>query len=248
LATEALVVMTMFMKIVHSLSSAVTYCKAADVESARSEIESAFAYYIGVGQAAGKANGYLFYSFAQRAASHQKTFKEDTNEANANIAITDIFKQAKDETSVCSSTSYQALRMKVGSIISMMNVPLVQHFLYLLEENAYATAETNYLELFGLAVLPQIKTCQPTTFQYLTKEITDNGMNLDTAKVNSLVSAFKKTYSCFGVTCEQIHGENHQECRSSHSNMYAGFSPIEDVSLVSALFLFYLVNYKMQTN
>ncbi len=150
LAVEAILTMNIYMKIVHTLTKAVSYCKDGLGEKARVEIEIAFAIYVGVGQGRGSADGYLYYSFTQRAASNFGTFIKETNEAKANNIVFETFVDAKSNADGCGPTSYQALRKNVGKIISNMNVPLVQQFLYLIEQNAYSTEETNYLELMGL--------------------------------------------------------------------------------------------------
>ncbi len=239
LTTEAIVVMTIFMKVTHSLSSAITNCKGNDIEGAGRDIDTALSFYIGVGQRVGRNDGYLFYSFAQRSSNlYGKTYDQTSKEAHSNTEIINLFVDSKEMTTLCTdNTKHIELRKKVGSIISQMNVPLVQYFLYLLEQNAHKTKQSNYLELFGLAVLPQIKTCMPTTYNFLSKEITYNELNLDSAQVDKLVSTFKNTYSCFGVTCDQIHGENDIACSTAHQeNTYAGFRATTDVSMVSILF------------
>mmetsp|Transcript_5655 Transcript_5655/g.8450 ORF Transcript_5655/g.8450 Transcript_5655/m.8450 type:complete len:2169 (-) Transcript_5655:99-6605(-) len=234
LATEAIVVMTIFMKVTHSLSSAIMKCKSNNVEDAAGlEIDTALAYYIGVGQRVGRNDGFLFYSFAQRSSMLFGTIHEASKESHANTEIMQLFVESKDMTKYCSDSSkYIELRKNVGSIIRQMNVPLVQYFLYLLEQNAHKTKQTNYLELLGLAVLPQIKTCMPTAYDFLSKRITYDELKLDPAEVDKLVSTFTSTYSCFGVTCSQIHGGNDASCSTTsyQDNMYAGFRATTDVS------------------
>ena len=238
LASEAILVMIIFMRISHDLSLAVTKCEEAKPDQAEYYIETAFALYIGVGQSEGGTDGHLFYSFAERVAANYMTLNDTSNEASVNTNIRALFREARDITkdteNVCDSSNYLSLRRKVGLIISMMNLSLVRQFLFLLEQNAHVTEQTNYLELFGLAVLPQIETCQPTNYYYLTKEITDNGLNLDPALTLALVKAFKKSFHCFGLTCEDIYGADHRSCLGlEESNKYAGFSTASLVATVS---------------
>lgn len=238
LASEAIVVMIIFMKISHDLSSAITKCKEAKPDEATDYIETAFALYVGVGQSEGGSDGHLFYSFAERVATNYMTLNDSSNEALVNTKIRALFGEARDITmdteNVCDASNYVSLRRKVGSILSMMNLSLVRQFLFLLEQNAHATEQTNYLELFGLAVLPQIETCQPTNYHYLTKEITDNGLNLDPALTLALVKAFKKSFHCFGLTCEDIYGVDNRSCLGlEESSTYAGFSTESVVTTVS---------------
>lgn len=96
--------------------------------------------------------------------------------------------------------------------------------------------KTNVCVLYHFsAILPQIKTCHPSVYDYLNKEITENNFGLDVKKVKALVTIFKKAYYCFGVTCEQIHGNDHAECVDLHRNAIAGFNPVSDVYLVRRL-------------
>ncbi len=239
LASEAMVVMTVFMRIAHDLSSAATKCKEGKADNALDNIETAFALYVGVGQSEGDNDGHLFYNFAERVASHYKVPGEDSVESDVNIKIRKLFEEAKaiatDTESVCGPSTYVALRRKVGSIISMMNLSLVRQFLFLLEENAHVTEQTNYLELFGLVVLPQIKTCQPSNHLFLTREITDNGLDLDAAKTKSLIEAFQKSLYCYGLTCEDVYGGSHASCSGLEGkNIYAGFSTESSVLVVSS--------------
>ena len=238
LASEAIVIMTVYMKIIHSLSSAVSKCRHGNGNEALEDIDIAFATYIGVGQSKGKTDGSMYYAFAQRAAVHYGTMLQD--EAVANTEIVKTFIEVKANTEACGSASFQTLRLNVGKIISQMNIPLVQQFLFLLEQTAYITEETNYLELYALAVLPHIKTCQPGTYTHLNFEIAENGLNLDVAQIGSLVTKFKETYSCFGLTCGEVHGENYAECNSDEERIYAGYRPETDATLVSILYHFFL--------
>jgi len=230
LASESILVMTIYMKIVHTLSNAIDACKNSSVNGAQDGIDSALAYYIGVGQTKADTNGYLFYSFAQRAASIFGT-QNGNGEAKVNNDIIGFFIDAKSLSDSCSADNYLTFRTKVEDITRAMNVPLVQYLYHLLEEAEYDTKESNYLILFGLAVLPHMKTCQPTQYRHLSKEITEGGRNLDPAKVEDLLSIFKESYSCYGITCEDVHGENDDACLNYEQDKhYAGFSSISDVS------------------
>jgi hypothetical protein len=235
LAYEAAVAMTMWMQIVHQLDRAVTQCgDSTDAAGAGISIDSALAYYVGVSQTKAETDGYLLYNFAQKAANIFETVDAVTGEANANVAAIALFKDLKEEAGACDGGPDQAitLRLLTGEMMKLLNIPLVQTFYFHLQVGSRTDKASFYAILYGLATLPQLATCRPREYFYLSNEITENGLHV--ANVNELMDAFRKTYDCFGVSCTDIHGDS-DICHGYEQipNTFAGFAPREDVTLVS---------------
>lgn len=230
LAYEAIVVLSMWMEVVHLLESAARECgkeASGDTHQAALHIDDALAYYVGVGQSKGETDGFLLYSFAQKSATAFGTIDKATGEAKVNKEIMNLFMDAKNTALTCSGGEAvtKSLRSIVGVMISRLNVPLVQSFYQTLQIGAKTDKASFYATLYGLAALPQIATCQPTEYQYLSSEITENG--LDVANVQKLMKSLNSTFSCYGITCADVHGGS-EDC-GEIQNSYAGFQPIEDV-------------------
>lgn len=227
LAYETAVCMIIWMEVVHLLYTAVKQCGASDrpMDLAGRAIDNALAYYVGVSQTKGSTDGYLLYSLAQKSASIFGTVDELSGEAIANKDMMKYFKEAKRKAGLCDGGPEQAkvLRSVVGSMISTMNIPLVQSFVHQLQVGLETDKGSFHAILYGLSVLPQVATCQPTEYEYLTNEITANG--LDVANLDSLTISFRKTYDCFGIVCRDVHGINYQGCDLPLQHSYAGFTP-----------------------
>jgi hypothetical protein len=237
LAYEAAVSMSIWMQVVHHLETAVKRC--GDTKSAMTaglSVDAALAYYVGVSQTKGDTDGYLLYSFAQKTANLFKTVEAVTGEAKANVAAIALFKTLKAEAANCDGGPDQVktLRLMVGSMMKNLNTPLVQAFYHQLQVGSQTDKASFYAILYGLATLPQLATCRPKEYFYLSNEITENG--LDVANVDKLMSEFRKTYDCFGVSCTDVHGDD-EICQNFEQipNTYAGFTPREDVTLVSQI-------------
>jgi len=237
LAYEAAVSMTIWMQIVHQLETAVKQC--GDTSSAMNaglSVDAALAYYVGVSQTKGDTDGYLLYSFAQRTANLFKTVEAVTGEARANVAAIALFKDLKAEAIKCDGgpDQFKTLRLLAGSMMKNLNIPLVQAFYHQLQVGSQTDKASFYAILYGLTTLPQLATCRPKEYFYLSNEITENG--LDVANVDKLMSELRKTYDCFGVSCADIHGDD-EICQNFEqiSNTYAGFTPRDDVTVVSRI-------------
>jgi hypothetical protein len=251
LAYEAAVCMTMWMEVAHLLNAAVTSCGNPNQPAyvAGKKVDDALAFYVGVSQTKGSADGYLLYSLAQKSGSVFGTVDDESGEALANTSMMQYFKKAKSEANECDGTHEQAkeLRTLIGSMMSKLNVPLVQNFVHQLQVGSQNDRGSAYAILYGLAVLPQVATCQPTEYYYLTREITTNG--LDVANIDDLTISFRKTYDCFGITCSDVHGSDDQRCKTVVSqNTYAGFTPNRNVLSVSLLLLPSLFRLRNMTN
>eukprot|EP00957_Ditylum_brightwellii_P104208 7936995-Ditylum_brightwellii.AAC.1 len=102
---------------------------------------------------------------------------------------------------LCSSQkedSYVQFRHNVNSIISYMNVPLVQNLIrHLLD-----ASDRDFMEMYAIAILPQIRLCNPGVFdQMLDKLVFRKGK---VANPIDDVKLLQSVYSCLGITCEMV--------------------------------------------
>lgn len=233
LASEAILILTIWLRVAHNISAATKNCQLGEISKAVSNLDSALAYYVGVGQTKSLTDGYLLYSLAQRAAEifHSENFNF---EAKANSQIITFINEARVLVDSCDGeySPYLALKAKNDSILRSMNIPLVQMFVNSLHQSKRNNEKSNYMELYALAVLPQIETCQPSMYTYLSKQIILN--ELDINEIDLLIDAFRSTYYCFGITCNDVHGDQSDQCGEA-SNSLAGFTPFEEVTKVSAV-------------
>mmetsp|Transcript_19785 Transcript_19785/g.29123 ORF Transcript_19785/g.29123 Transcript_19785/m.29123 type:complete len:2165 (-) Transcript_19785:27-6521(-) len=230
LAYEGIITLAIWMEVIHLLETAVRECAQETDPGVIREafsIDQAVAYYVGVGQSLGRPDGHLLYSFAHKSAAESGTI-DAAGEATANAAIMKHFIEAKDKASKCDgSPGYtEELHESVGKIMSMMNVPLVQSFYQALKASVETGKTSFYVILYGLTTLPQIANCQPSEYEYLSEEIIgDEGFDVTNAE--ALLRSFRKTYSCYGITSMDVHGNQLDAIKMP--NMYAGFAPIVDV-------------------
>jgi hypothetical protein len=237
LAYETLVCVTIWMEIAHYLNAAVTSCGEESIQEpfqAEMHIDSALAYYVGVKQTKGNSDGFLLYSLAQKSAVVFDTIDGDSGEALANMKMLQYFKAAKAKAGECNGGPEvtSELRILIGSMMSQLNIPLVQNFAHQLQIGSETEQGSAFSILYGLVVLPQVKTCNPAEYFYLTNEITANGLSL--AHINDLISSFKNVYSCFGITCADVHGIDSSSCNTDTlQEAFAGFNPENDVLPVS---------------
>ncbi len=231
LAYETAICMIIWMEVAHLLHAALNNCVMGG-ELALKNLDEALALYVGLGQTKGSTDGFLLYSFAQKAANVFGTVEQESGEALANKSMLKYFKDARVYAESCDDE----LRSLVGSMMSQMNIPLVQGFAHQLQLVSQTDRGSSYAILYGLSVLPQVATCQPTDYEYLTKEmkVIENGS--DVPNIENLISTFKSTFRCFGVTCSDIYGNNPEQCdtfTSTVQDTYAGFKTHHDVLAVS---------------
>lgn len=223
---EALLVTTVWMQVVHTLTSAVDGCKESMPTSAMNKIDEALALYVGEDQSKAKSDGYLFYSFAQRAASIFKNTAHN-NEAISNQDIIALFKEAKDEAINCDSEeNFRNFRSTVGKIISKMNIPLLQMLFHYVKK-AKRENHGDFVTLYALSVLPQAATCSPKVYHTLSDVLIDHVYTGD--DTDKIIDMIEDSYHCFGVTCQDIHGLHSHCTEKDYLPFYAGFYSLEDV-------------------
>jgi len=243
LAAESAITMTMWMQIIHLLSVEVESCRRGESRGGLL-VDNAFAFYIGVQQTKGNSDGYLLYSLAQKAGIVKNTIEyNSSSEAKANIKIIPLFQQAKEYAKSCENydvATYKLLRKTVRSIISTMNIPMVQfieHYLLQIRDGITGGSRKpeNYVELYTLAVLPQVLVCDPSAYDTLATYIIEGTFKPSevAGEVDNILIVLENVYHCLGITCVDVHGNN-ANC-PDEPTMLAGFLPEKNVNEIAKI-------------
>ena len=232
IATEAILVLNLWMTLVHELEETLRNCrenKIADTDGIHS-IDEAVAYWIGDGQTSGDGEkGHLLYALTERMGEF---FGVDENgQSRTNTNILRLFNQARLELSfpsVCSENpkTYPRLRQIFKRIISQMTIPLIQSLIHNLQEN-----DRYRVKLYAQAFCPLVAACNPTLFTFLQDKLINLSYNV--IEVEAIVDKIRESYNCLGVTCSDV-GE-HQSAvgkvciDTPMLNSLAGYKPSHDV-------------------
>mmetsp|Transcript_6750 Transcript_6750/g.19755 ORF Transcript_6750/g.19755 Transcript_6750/m.19755 type:complete len:751 (-) Transcript_6750:154-2406(-) len=82
-------------------------------------------------------------------------------------------------------------------IISQMQIPIMQLLI-----DAIVQQDTNGVQLYGLAVIPQISQCRPSTFKKLNEELLVGTPNF--SRTAAILEDLQSIYGCLGFTCDDI--------------------------------------------
>ena len=197
LASEAAVVMNVWMMIVHRLYGAARDCKKG-LKSTHL-VDSAVGLWIGQEQGMGKYNsGWMIYSVAQTAAQN---YGMPEQEAEINGELMDLFNMAKNNANACEindGMKYLELRFTVDAIIRKLSVPLLQNLLYYMSVDDY-----EFVELYSLAFIPQAVSCNEGSYSNL-KDALFEGYVRDTTVDDDLKEELGQVLSCLRFTCQDL--------------------------------------------
>jgi len=234
--TDASLVTSVWMTVVHHLYEGMNECKAAatasgdDSLTGEADLDKAAAYWVGVNQDFGEnEGGHMLYSIAEKAGAR---FGQDSIEAEVNTNILSLMNQIKTdiiETDSCKQADgYLQYRWIVNKIIAQMTVPLVQNLFHYSEEK-----NEKFLELYALALLPQISACSPTDFDWFLEELVMKDLNQQVFP--DVVSRLQGLYPCLGITCQDVGSYKNgviPQCSDSSADLpdIAGYKAERDVS------------------
>jgi len=238
--TDAALVTTVWMTVVHYLYEAMNECKAtattagSDSPSGEAALDKAAAFWIGIGQEFGEnESGHLLYNLAEKAGAR---FGQDNIEAEVNTNIIALLNQIKTDViqpGACKQPDgYLQFRWIMNKIIAQMTVPLVQNlYHYSSEQNE------KFLELYALALLPQIAACSMAEFDWFLEELVMK--DLKQQDFPEVVSRLQALYPCLGITCQDVgsykNGAISKCSDSAVVNDIAGYTPERDVSEILKL-------------
>lgn len=244
---EGVLIFNIWMEIYHNLYSAVRSCQSRsdDSETRKNSIlyhlDNAMALWIGRFQSHGDNNkGTMIYNLVERIAIH---FNQDHGEAFTNSQFMQLMKNMRQTVldGKCDhggidkgNIGYHELYTLFQKAVSTMNVPLVQSLMH----SIAIGSNKKLIELYLIAIMPQLRACNMDYFDYLLKYIE----MLSTEEIGSfelvdLVSKVQNMYSCLGVSCNTIGihstGLYCDDDDMSSQTSFAGYNPEYDVGHVS---------------
>lgn len=213
-AHTAMVAITIWMQVVHSLHSAYGACRSSISEERRGLsgrnlqrstdndpslfIDEAAAYWMGDNQDTGSSSqGHLLYALTEFIADKFETPSE--SESTINLKVIDLFNKAKNHIAIsrsCSTSEKSHLKLKgiVDELIPLMAVPLLRCLLYHLSKN-----ELTLVKVYATAVLPLFSACASATYRELKSLLIDpSDLSLVSIKTDYVVSKIQSMYSCLG--------------------------------------------------
>ncbi len=248
ISDEAVVIMNVFMTVVHYLSETVETCWKKQNEpsndSGLKNLDLAMAYYIGSDQQFG-GTGSLFYHLAEDAGNRFNQANPDgQTKTNANmINFATQIKNLTIDTGECATKPLETYDLNyklTQQMIQQMYVVIIQELIHQIK------IESNMsIELFALALAPQIAACNPSEFDWLMLNLVDN---YQPENFNLVIARLQNLYSCFGVTCDDVgayQGGFIPKCEDENLlpskelvDMYNPISQINDVRQVNNIYIF----------
>jgi hypothetical protein len=236
IASEAALVLNLWMEIVHMMHGALQGCKSKQLQDDDGVflMDAAVAYWIGDGQIAGDGdNGHLFYALSER---FGQTFNiENAGQSRTNTNILKLFNAAKNEVSLpnaCSDNqyTYTNLRGIVNKLIPQMAIPLIQGLILSLRAN-----DRDKVKIYSHAYIPLVAGCRPSLFQALYQKFF-SGEEYSIVEVESIIDLIRQSYDCLGLKCDDIgileaeKTEDLPACKDPRlDTALAGYRPASDV-------------------
>ena len=212
-ASIAMVTITIWMQVAHSLHAAHASCKNAGLTDGRTidsrnlqdggpalYLDEAAAYWIGDNQDTGSSrNGHLLYAFTELTG---EKFEDRPSgvESSINTQIVDLFNKAKNHISIsrgCSTSEGSHLKLKgiIDEIIPLMAVPLLRGLFYYMDND-----DPVMVKVLAIAVLPMFSACAPATYYELKDELIDHDIGF--IQKDFIYSKIQSLYSCLGKSSE----------------------------------------------
>lgn len=208
-AANAMVAVTIWMQVAHSLHSSYDACKTSFLTDGRSIdgrglqdsdpalfIDEAAAYWIGDNQDTGSSSkGHLLYALTEFIGDKFEKVPVGS-QSEINTRIIDLFNKAKNHIAIsrgCSTSEESHLKLRgiINELIPMMAVPLLRSLLYYLSEE-----DSAMVKVYATAVLPLFSACSPATYYELKDELIDH--NSIEIQKEYIYSRIESLYSCLG--------------------------------------------------
>lgn len=202
---EGALILNVMMAIWGSLYEALKACQRNDANTSQDmygQLDSAAALWVGTGQLKNdNQEGYMLYNLAEYAGA---LFGQDQGEALINTLVLESFdflrQDVKNNRCAAGVDGYVVVREKVKILMSFTNAVLVQMLLHYVE-NAVNNG-SDFVELYALAILPQIATCDENIYKELVELVVDQDVTIDTQ--DDIIRAIQDSYSCLGITCDDV--------------------------------------------
>ena len=240
---EAINIFSVWMRFHNHIYEVSRLCSGTEPDKIKmiEHLDKAAALWIGNLQLYGdNTRGTMMYNHVERAGA---LFSQDFSETIVNTQILSLMTQMKsaiEEDQCMGSTSgnkgYDKIYESASKITGQMNIPLIQLYFHYIE----TAADSKLIELYTLSLLPQIRTCDPSSMsvfmEFIEKLVSGAYTNKDLLFIKSLV---ENMFDCLGVSCDEIGGYMGKEpCDDSvRDNALASigdYLPTNDVQEVSS--------------
>mmetsp|Transcript_4225 Transcript_4225/g.8581 ORF Transcript_4225/g.8581 Transcript_4225/m.8581 type:complete len:2196 (-) Transcript_4225:58-6645(-) len=237
---EAALAMNVAMAYLGSLWTVLESCKTDDRAGMNKALDEAAAFWVGAGQVKGDGQtGYLLYNAAQFAGAK---FNQDQGDSEVSVnesVLAALGSMQSDIASgVCATQDgYKVIRREVKNLVGHLNRVLVQMMIHRVQ-TVTPGVDSDFVELYALALLPQISSCNPDVYYRLIDLTIDN--NVNQASQQDVVVALQSVYSCLHITCADVGAYQGSRVPACNDNptplpMVAGYQPQNDVRKFSAL-------------
>jgi len=214
--TEAAMVMNVWMIVAHHLQEGARLCESGSQGDIVQQLDLAASFWIGSGQATGdNDDGRLLYHLTENAGFRFGKDSGNSVESDTNNRILAFMVQLKG---LSCPSDYPTFRSTVNSIISLMNVPLVQNLIHYMAGN-----KQEKLELYALAITPQVAVCDPTEYEYFLEQLVLSSFSVN--KFDDIVSRLQSVYPCLGITCSDVGAYNADSSRTVAQCADRGIKP-----------------------
>jgi len=240
---EGALILGAWMRVYEDLYNVLRYCGAPDAHADPEELlqllDRVAALWIGRLQSYGdNTRGTMLYNLAERTSIH---FNQEHGEAEVNTKFLFILNEMKamvdngecfDDGSL--QTGYHVLYKHFHQIVGVMNIPLIQNLIHYIAFDA----DPKLIELYVLALMPQLRSCNEDYFDFFISEVgvLSSGDYIDDDLLG-IVENVQLMYSCLGVTCKDVGthatgiGCDDENVQPIHS--LAGYIPTNNVRNVS---------------
>jgi hypothetical protein len=205
-ATEAVVVMNVWMYCVHQIYEVSRACKRSDANSKtdmQDALDIAAALWIGVDQGSGEEeSGNMLYNIAEKAGGH---FGQDSGETRVNIEVISAFDayQLAIDIDDCggNSNAYVEFRTLARKLIGYMTIPLMQTLIRHIMESV-SVDNSDFIELYALSMGARVEACVPTAYSDMLDKFVANKFN--EAEQAASIELLQSVYSCLEMDCSQV--------------------------------------------
>lgn len=196
-------------------------------------LDTAAAYWVGAGQIKGNSEvGDFLYNLAEIAGDYFGQDTADVTAVNADvIAMFNVLQSHINTKNTCASgeQGYLTVRQSVKVLIGFSNTMLVQMLLHQVQESV--NVGSDFVELYSLAILPQISACDPNLANNLLELTVIRDVTSDT--MSRTIALIQKGFSCLGITCGDVGSYKTNkipQCVDQPLKVLANYTMTEDVA------------------
>jgi hypothetical protein len=168
--------------------------------------------------------GYMLYNLAEIAGTN---FGQDNSngesQVNQKVLETLVSMKSAIVSGDCNSESgYRNVRKQVMDLIKLTNNVLVQMLYHHIE----TTENSDFMELYTLALLPQIGACNPAAMDLLLDKAVEHDLT-DESKPE-IINAVQSSYTCLFLQCEDVGAYQENLIERCNETAFSTYSSLND--------------------